>query len=96
MKSRCGQTICCTGREMGSILTVMSASSASKARPILQLKARIRKDWLKQQIRKDQLKNASVRCNVSHKISKRPLPSPHRSCTLEETADRIGFQFNFA
>ena len=35
--------------------------------------------FAKQQIRKDQLKNASVRCNVSHKISKRPLghPSDH-------------------
>ena len=51
---------------------------------------RIRNDSLKQQIRKDQLKNASVRCNVSHKISKRPLRSPHGSRTLEEeTADRI-------
>ena len=58
---------------------------------------RIRNDSLNQQIRKDQLKNASVRCNVSHKISKRPLRSPHRSRTLEEeTADRIGLQFNFA
>ena len=48
-------------------------------------------------IRKDQLKNASVRCNVSHKISKRPLRTPLRSRTLEEeTADRIGLQFNFA
>ena len=46
---------------------------------------------------KDQLKNASVRCNVSHKISKRPLRTPLRSRTLEEeTADRIGLQFNFA
>ena len=55
---------------------------------------RIRNDSLKQQIRKDQLKNASVRCNVSHKISKRPLRSPQRSRTLEEdTADRIGLQF---
>lgn len=63
---------------------------------MLQLKARICKDWLKQQIRKDQLKNVSVRCNVSHKISKRSLRSPHRSCMLEETADCIGFQFNFA
>ena len=53
--------------------------------------------FAKQQIRKDQLKNASVRCNVSHKISKRPLRSPQRSRTLEEeTADRIGLQFNFA
>ena len=58
---------------------------------------RIRNDSLKQQIRKDQLKNASVRCNVSHKISKRPLRTPLRSRTLEEeTADRIGLQFNFA
>ena len=58
---------------------------------------RIRNDSFKQQIRKDQLKNARVRCNVSHKISKRPLRSPHRSRTLEEeTADRIGLQFNFA
>ena len=32
-----------------------------------------------------------------HKISKRPLRSPHRSRRLEEeTADRIGLQFNFA
>ena len=53
--------------------------------------------FAKQQIRKDQLKNASVRCNVSHKISKRPLRTPLRSRTLEEeTADRIGLQFNFA
>ena len=51
--------------------------------------ARIRKDSLKQQICKDKLKNASMRCNVSHKISNRPLPSPHRSRTLEEElADR--------
>ena len=55
---------------------------------------RICNDSLKQQICKDQLKNASVRCNVSHKISKRPLRSPQRSRTLEEdTADRIGLQF---
>ena len=53
--------------------------------------------FAKQQIRKDQLKNASVRCNVSHKISKRPLRTPLRSRTLEEeTADRISLQFNFA
>ena len=40
-------------------------------------------------IRKDKLKNASMRCNVSHKISNRPLPSPYRSRTLEEElADR--------
>ena len=55
------------------------------------LGARIRNDSLKQQIRKDQLKNARMRCNISHKISKRPLRSAHRSRTLEEeTADRIG------
>ena len=61
------------------------------------LGARICKDSLKQQICKDQPKDASVRCNVSHKISKRPLRSPHRSHTLEEeNADRIGLQFNFA
>ena len=55
------------------------------------LGARIRKDWLKQQIRKDLLKNARMRCNISHKISKRPLWLPHRSRTLEEeTAYRIG------
>ena len=53
--------------------------------------------FAKQQIRKDQLKNASVRYNVSHKISKRPVRTPLRSRTLEEeTADRIGLQFNFA
>ena len=46
--------------------------------------ARIRKDSLRQQICIDQLKNASMRCNVSHKISNRPLPSPHRSRMLEE------------
>ena len=59
---------------------------------------RIRNDSLSDRlIRKDQLKNASVRCNVSHKMGKRPLRSPHRSRTLEkETADRIGLQFNFA
>ena len=55
------------------------------------LGARIRKDWLKQQIPKDQLKNAGMRCNISDKISKRPLRLPHRSRTPEEeTADRIG------
>ena len=32
-----------------------------------------------------------------HKISNRPLRSSHRSRTLEEeTADRIGLQFNLA
>ena len=63
--------------------------------PIL-IKAQRVRDRL-QQILKDQLKNASMRCNVSHKISKRPLQSPHRSHTLEEEiADRIGLQFNFA
>ena len=32
-----------------------------------------------------------------HKISKRPPRSSHRSRTVEEeTADRIGLQFNFA
>ena len=54
--------------------------------------------WLaKQQILKDQLKNASMRCNASHKISKRPLQTPLRLHMLEEeTADRIGLQFTFA
>ena len=53
--------------------------------------------FAKQQIRKDQLKNASARRNVSHKISERPLRTPLRSRALEEeTADRIGLQFNFA
>ena len=53
--------------------------------------------FAKQQIRKEKLKNASVRCNVRHKISKRPLRSPHRSHTLEEEiADPTGLQFNFA
>jgi len=61
------------------------------------LGSRIRKDLLKQEIRKDQLKNASMRCNLSHKISKKSLLSPHRSHTLEEeTTDHIGSQFNFA
>ena len=64
---RCGRTIRCTGCEKGSILTVTSATSASRARHILQLKAIIRKD---------QLKNASVRYNVCHKISKRPCCHP--------------------
>ena len=60
------------------------------------LGSRIRKDLLKQQIHKDQLKSASMRCNLSHKISKRSLLSPYRSCRLkEETTDRIGLQFNF-
>ena len=60
------------------------------------LGSRIRKDLLKQQIHKDQLKTASMRCNLSHKISKRCLLSPYRSRRLkEETTDRIGSQFNF-
>ena len=55
------------------------------------------RDGLGARIRKDQLKNASVICNVSHKVSKRPLRTPLRSRTLEEeTADGIGLQFNFA
>ena len=61
------------------------------------LGARIRKDSLKQQVRKGQLKYASMRCNVRHKISKRLLRSLHRSpMPEEETADCIGLQFNFA
>ena len=84
---QCGRTIRCAGRGKGSILAVTSTSGASSARHILQLKAGIRKD---------QLKNASMRCNLSHEISKRSLRSPHRSSTLEEeTADRIGLKFNF-
>ena len=78
----------CAGREKGSILAVTSTSSASSARHILQLKAGIRKD---------QLKNASMRCNLSHKISKGPCGQPYRSSTLEEeTADSIGLKFNLA
>ena len=46
------------------------------------LGARIHKDSLTRQIQKDQFKNASVRCNVSHKITKRPLRSPHNSTRL--------------
>ena len=65
---QCGRTIRCAGRGKGSILAVTSTSSASSARHILQLKARIRKD---------QLKNGSMRCNLSHEISKRSLRSPH-------------------
>ena len=88
---RCGRTIRCPCGEKGSILTVTSALRASRARHILQLKARIRNRSAKQQIRKDQLKNASVRCNLSYKIGKRSLWTPLRSRTLEEeTADRIG------
>ena len=84
---QCGRTIRCAGSGKGSILAVTSTSSASSARHILQLKAGIRKD---------KLKNASMRCNLSHKISKRPLRSPRRSSTLEEeTTDRIGLKFNF-
>ena len=61
------------------------------------LGARIRKDSLKQQVHKGQLKNASMRCNIRHKISERLLRSPHRSrMPEEETADCIGLQFNFA
>ena len=78
----------CAGREKGSILAVTSTSSASSARHILQLKAGIRKD---------QLINASMRCNLSQQISKRPLRSSHRSSTLEEeTADQIGLKSKFA
>ena len=40
------------------------------------LGARIHKDSLKQQIRKDQLKNAGMRCHESHKISKSPCGHP--------------------
>ena len=65
-----------------------STSSASSARHILQLKAGICKD---------QLINASMRCNLSQQISKRPLRSSHRSSTLkEETADQIGLKSKFA
>ena len=61
------------------------------------LGARICKDLLKQQVRKDQLKNASMRCNVRHKISKRLLRSLYRSpMPGEEPADCISLQFNFA
>ena len=61
------------------------------------LGARICKDSLKQQVSEDQLKNASVRYNIRHKISKRLLRSPHRlRMPGEETADCIGLQFNFA
>ena len=38
-----------------------------------------------------------VTITKDHKISNRPLQSSHRSRTVEEeTADRIGLQFNFA
>ena len=61
---------------------------------------RIHKDLLKpQQIPKDQIENAGMRCNVPHKISKRPLQSPHRSSTAwleDKTGDHIGLQFNVA
>ena len=88
-----------------STVTVKVFSGKYSPEPILTnaqkgregLGARICKDSLKQQIRKDQLKNASMRFNVRHKISKRLLQSPHRSrMPEEETADCIGLQYNFA
>ena len=100
---QCGRTIRCTGGEKGTILTVMSALGASRARHNY---LAIKKIKLKAGIRNDSLSNRSAKitaqkcqCEMQRKSQdkQRPLWKPCRSRTLEEeTADRIGLQFNFA